>query len=81
MIRNDDEDFVDTYGTYMAGGSVGGIFVGQPKGWKPPVREFNIGFHVAAPGPSHPDPATPPRPPRKPRAKPLPKSTPRKAKA
>lgn len=28
-----------------------------PRGWRPPVREFPIGFHVAAPGASHEEPA------------------------
>jgi hypothetical protein len=31
--------------------------VRAPKGWRPPRREFPPGFHVAAPGPSHPEPA------------------------
>jgi hypothetical protein len=34
--------------------------VRPPRGWRPPVREFPIGFHVAAPGPSHPEPAPAP---------------------
>src|SRR3982750_3275100 len=34
--------------------------VRAPKCWRPPRREFPPGFHVAAPGPSHPEPAPAP---------------------
>lgn len=64
---DDDEWLIDTYGLTPTIGTVGTVGADKPlpKGWKPPEREFPIGFHVAAPGPSHPDPD--PEPARKPR--------------
>jgi hypothetical protein len=56
-IRSDDYDdwFVETYGGVSSIGTASTLGGDKPlpKGWSPPKREFNIGFHVAAPGPSH----------------------------
>ena len=85
MIRADEfEDFVDSYGNGLTIGTAGTIGGDKPlpKGWMPPPREFPIGFHVAAPGPSWPEtlPEAPPkRAPRKARAKPAKAPAARKA--
>lgn len=58
--RADDSDdwFVESYGLVHGIGTVSTLGGDKPlpKGWTPPAREFPIGFHVAAPGPSHAEP-------------------------
>jgi hypothetical protein len=56
-IRADeaDDDFIESYGLGVAIGSYTAPSHKAPEGWSPPKREFPIGFHCAAPGPSHPD--------------------------
>jgi hypothetical protein len=70
----EDEWFVDTYGQSQSIGTVSALSNDKalPKGWKPPKREFPIGFHVSAPGPSYEevDPEPAPKPRAKPQVKP-----------
>lgn len=64
------EDFVDSYGNGLSIGTASTLGGDKPlpKNWQPPAREFHIGFHFAAPGPSHPE-AAPPAAPKRSRSK------------
>lgn len=54
---DDDEMNSPDEGAHDIGTASALTVIVRPAGWSPPVREFPPGFHGAAPGPSHPEPA------------------------